>query len=260
MATEIVVISGGLGTPSTSRMLGEQLGRRPSRRWPPTASRPGSRSSNCGTSPWTSPPRWSPLTPPRLAEIIGQVERADALIAVSPVFTASVSGLFKSFLDVLDPAALDGTPVAGRHRGIGAPLDGDRLRDAPDLQLPARPAMPTAVFAAPEDWAGDTGGGQLADRAARAGAELARASVASRVGAAPRPDGIAAVRAAAGQRPSRRLSGPDMREGRTNRSAPHVYSTIKARRAHEPTTLPGGAAREPIQPRRRAFTCRRSRP
>ena len=33
------------------------------------------------------------------------------MIAVTPVFSASYSGLFKSFFDVLDPKALVGTPV-----------------------------------------------------------------------------------------------------------------------------------------------------
>ncbi len=36
---------------------------------------------------------------------------ADGVIAVTPVFTASYSGLFKSFFDLIDPTALTGTPV-----------------------------------------------------------------------------------------------------------------------------------------------------
>ena len=39
------------------------------------------------------------------------VSSADALIAVTPVFSGSYSGLFKSFFDVLDREALVGTPV-----------------------------------------------------------------------------------------------------------------------------------------------------
>ena len=39
------------------------------------------------------------------------VVSADAVIAVTPIFASSYSGLFKSFIDVLDPDALRGTPV-----------------------------------------------------------------------------------------------------------------------------------------------------
>src|SRR5207237_6527799 len=39
------------------------------------------------------------------------VERADGLIAVTPIFSASYSGLFKTFFDVLDRDVLTGTPV-----------------------------------------------------------------------------------------------------------------------------------------------------
>src|SRR5699024_8016465 len=39
------------------------------------------------------------------------VSAADGLIAVTPVFTASYSGLFKMFLDVLDPDSMTGMPV-----------------------------------------------------------------------------------------------------------------------------------------------------
>ena len=35
--------------------------------------------------------------------MINAVVSADALIAVTPIFSTSYSGLFKSFIDVLDP-------------------------------------------------------------------------------------------------------------------------------------------------------------
>ncbi|WP_447645959.1 CE1759 family FMN reductase [Nocardioides zeae] len=46
-----------------------------------------------------------------LAEAIGDVARADGLIVVTPVFSASYSGLFKTFFDVLEPETLAGKPV-----------------------------------------------------------------------------------------------------------------------------------------------------
>src|SRR3954467_3177973 len=39
---------------------------------------------------------------PRLEQAIADVTAADGLIAVTPIFTTSYSGLFKSFIDVLD--------------------------------------------------------------------------------------------------------------------------------------------------------------
>src|SRR5690606_37670341 len=98
----------------------------------------------------------------RLREAIDAVTGADGLIAVTPVFTASYSGLFKSFFDVLDPEALTGTPV----------LD-HAMR--PLFAYLRAVVVPTAVYAASEDWGGggDAFTDGLSDRIARAGAELA---------------------------------------------------------------------------------------
>ena len=46
-----------------------------------------------------------------LRAAIDTVVGADGLIAVTPVFSASYSGLFKTFFDVLDKDSLTGTPV-----------------------------------------------------------------------------------------------------------------------------------------------------
>ncbi|MGY1744372.1 FMN reductase [Blastococcus sp. SYSU D00695] len=109
---------------------------------------------------------------PGLRAAIDTVTGADGLIAVTPVFTASYSGLFKTFVDVLDPDALTGTPTL-----LGATAGS--ARHSLVLEHAMRPlfaflrtaTVPTAVFAAAEDWA-DTSGG-LATRIARAGGELA---------------------------------------------------------------------------------------
>ncbi len=47
----------------------------------------------------------------RLREALEAVTEADGLIAVTPIFTASYSGLFKSFFDVMDNTA----PVSYTH-------------------------------------------------------------------------------------------------------------------------------------------------
>src|SRR5688572_29605678 len=93
--------------------------------------------------------------PPRLADAIEAVTGADGLIAVTPIFNASYSGLFKSFFDVLETTALAGRPVL-----IAA--TGGTARHSLALEHAVRPlfahlracTMPTAIFAAPEDWAG----------------------------------------------------------------------------------------------------------
>lgn len=177
MTQSIVVISGGLGVPSTSRMLGDQLGE---------AARTALAERGIEASVTTIELRdyavditnnmLTRYASPRLAEMIATVTGADGLIVVSPVFTASVSGLLKSFLDVLDPQVLEGMPVVMAATGGSA-------RHSMVLDFVMRPIfsylraaiMPTGVFASPEDWGSDTGGGNLAERAARAGGELASA-------------------------------------------------------------------------------------
>jgi FMN reductase len=115
---------------------------------------------------------------PALAEAIDQVLGADGLIAATPLFSGSYSGLFKSFFDVLEPDALAGKPVL-----IAA--TGGTARHTLALEHAIRPlftylraaTVPTAVFAATEDW-GTAGGSDSALTALieRAAAELAAAA------------------------------------------------------------------------------------
>jgi FMN reductase len=110
-----------------------------------------------------------------LESALDAVAGADGLIAVSPVFTASYSGLFKSFFDVLDHEALVDKPVL-----IAA--TGGTARHSLALEHAMRPmfaylraiTLPTSVFAASEDWGGDTAEGALRGRIDRAAAELVR--------------------------------------------------------------------------------------
>ena len=100
---------------------------------------------------------------------------------MTPVFSASYSGLFKTFFDVLEEDALAGKPVL-----LGATAGTARHSLALDHAL--RPlfahlravAVPTGVLAAADDW-GDQG---LATRIERAGGELADL-VAGRAAATP---------------------------------------------------------------------------
>jgi FMN reductase len=109
-----------------------------------------------------------------LADAIRLVREADALVAVTPVFSASYSGLFKSFFDVLEEGSLDGKPVL-----LGATAG--TARHSLVLEFAMRPlfaylradVVPTAVFAAAEDFGAAGPGGGLSARVERAGRELA---------------------------------------------------------------------------------------
>jgi FMN reductase len=112
---------------------------------------------------------------PELQAALDRVLAADGFIAVTPIFRGSYSGLFKMFFDVLEPGQLAGRPVL-----LGATAG--TARHSLALEHALRPLFsylrtlvtPTAVFAAPEDWAGaDAAGRNLADRVERAAAEFA---------------------------------------------------------------------------------------
>jgi FMN reductase len=106
-----------------------------------------------------------------LATALESVREADGLIVVTPVFAASYSGLFKTFVDVLEPGALDGKPVlvaatagTARHSLV---LD-HALR--PLFSYLHAVVVPTGVFAATDDFGADA---DLSGRIERAAGELA---------------------------------------------------------------------------------------
>ncbi|MCW2535321.1 MAG: reductase [Modestobacter sp.] len=109
-----------------------------------------------------------------LRAAVDTVVGADGLIAVTPIFSASYSGLFKTFFDVLDKDALVGKPVL-----LGATAG--TARHSLAVEFAMRPlfaylrsvAVPTGVFAAAEDWAGGGTTSALASRIDRAAGELA---------------------------------------------------------------------------------------
>ncbi|MDQ0405503.1 MULTISPECIES: FMN reductase [unclassified Streptomyces] len=165
----LVVVSAGLSVPSSTRLLADRL----------AAATAGQTSAEVRvielrdlaveiahtfTSGFPAPP---------LADAFAAVAEADGLIVVTPVFSASYSGLFKSFFDALsvtDEDALAGKPVL-----IGA--TGGTARHSLVLDHALRPlfaylkavVVPTGVYAASEDW----GAEGLDGRTARAAGELA---------------------------------------------------------------------------------------
>jgi FMN reductase len=179
--TSIAVISAGLSVPSSTRILADALGKATARAV--SSVEPGETRSpvdvhvvelrdlahlitdNTLTGFPTGP----------LADAVRRVAEADAVIAVSPVYTGSYSGLFKSFLDVLEDGTLEGKPVL-----IAATAG--TARHSLVLEFAMRPlfaylradVVPTAVFAASEDFgAGSVRGGSLSTRIDRAAGELA---------------------------------------------------------------------------------------
>jgi len=100
---------------------------------------------------------------------------ADGVVAATPVYSGSYTGLFKSFVDLLGQGAFDGTPVllaatAGTARHSLAIEHAMR----PLFSYLRALTVPTGVFAASEDWGGDgDSAGELAGRVRRAAGELA---------------------------------------------------------------------------------------
>ena len=106
----------------------------------------------------------------QLQAAIDRLATADAIIAATPIYKAGISGLFKSFVDLLDNDLLVAKPVL-----LGA--TGGTARHALVIDDQMRPlfaylralTLPTSVYAAPEDW----GASELGDRIERAATELA---------------------------------------------------------------------------------------
>jgi FMN reductase len=102
-------------------------------------------------------------------DAIDRLAAADAIIASTPVYKAGVSGLFKSFADLIDndlliakPVILAATGGTARH----AMVVDEQLR--PLFAFLRAIPTPTSLYAAPEDW----GSSDLGARIARAATEL----------------------------------------------------------------------------------------
>jgi FMN reductase len=167
----IAVISAGLSTPSSTRLLADRLAAA-------TVAALGERDVEARVQVVELREHARALADrlvtgfadDTLQDALYTVAGADGIIAVTPVFTASYSGLFKTFVDVLEPDSLDGRPVlvaatagTARHSLV---LD-HALR--PLFTYLRTVVAPTGVFAAADDW-GSTG---LAERITRAAGELA---------------------------------------------------------------------------------------
>lgn len=175
---QLTVISSGVGAPSSSRMLADRL----------TAATVERLRVDHGIEARASVHELrdtakevvnnllTGFPAPNLADIIDQLAAGDGLIIVTPVFNSSFNGLFKSFLDVIDPTALTGLPTLIGATG-GSPRHSQVLDYAmrPVLTYMHAEVMPIGVYAATEDWAGapDETLPELPDRIARAARDFA---------------------------------------------------------------------------------------
>ncbi len=173
----VVVVSGGLSQPSSTRMLADRL-----------ADATVSALAERGVAARVTVVELRDLAHDvvdmtltgfargPLAEAQEALAAADGVVAVSPVYTASYAGLFKSFVDVLDKDALRGTPVVLGATG-GTPRHSLAVDHAlrPLFAYLGADVVPTGVFAATDDWAdaGTDDTRPLPDRIRRAGEELA---------------------------------------------------------------------------------------
>lgn len=172
----LVVISAGLSQPSSTRLLADQLSAA-------AVAAAGERDIRLDVrvvelrdlAHDIANHLLTGFPPAALKDALDAVAGADALIAVSPIFSASYSGLFKSFFDVVDKDALADKPVV-----IAATAG--TARHSLALEHALRPlfaylravVVPTSVFAASDDWGADSADGLLQSRITRAADELAR--------------------------------------------------------------------------------------
>ena len=141
---------------------------------------------------------------------------------MTPVFQASYSGLFKTFVDVLDDGSLRGTPV------LMAATAGT-ARHSLVLEHAMRPmfsylkavTVPTGVFAASEDWGADG---------------TVDAGLSGRIGVAAGRAGRPAHRRPA-QRPSGSTSSPTPCRSSSCSAAPDAVPPAGADRGHDPPDL-----------------------
>lgn len=184
----LVVVSAGLSQPSSTRLLADRLSAATERHLRDAAIEPQiavvelrDYAQDLTNHLLTGFPS------PRLQAAIDNVLTADGLIAVTPIFSASYSGLFKMFFDVIERDGLAGKPVL-----IAA--TGGTARHSLALEHTLRPlfaylnaaVVATAVYAATEDWGGGgvAADGSLVERIDRAARELS-AAMAVRVSPAP---------------------------------------------------------------------------
>lgn len=160
-----------------------------------------------------------------LEEAFGAVSRAAAIITVAPVYKAAPAGIHTLFWQLVDDASLVGVPVL-----IGS--TGGTARHSLAAEAALRPvisylkgyALPTAVFAATDDWAVGSQGA-LDRRIATATAELAELTTALN------PSASASAQAGAPDAP---YAGPAEEQGRSAIAPRGLGERARAERGRDP--------------------------
>lgn len=169
----LTVVSAGLRSPSSTRTLADQLTAAATRQFEALGERVSVRvvevrehAHAIADALLTGFPTGD------LARALEDVEAADALIVVTPTFQGSYSGLFKSFVDLIEPGALRGTPVLLAATG-GSERHSLVVEHAlrPLFAYLGAPTVPTGVYAATSDFG--VGSPALTTRVDRAAGELA---------------------------------------------------------------------------------------
>lgn len=185
MSRRIIALSAGLSQPSSSRLLADRLAQSATARISARGEAAAVEVIDLRTlaGDLAGMMTGGGLAPPRLAEVMERLSAADGLIAVTPVFAASYSGLFKMFFDSLDPDALNGMPVIIAATA-GTPRHSLVLDHAlrPLFTYLRAVVVPTGIFAATEDFGQGAAGHDLTTRIDRAASEFAALVVAERAG------------------------------------------------------------------------------
>ncbi|MFF8098022.1 CE1759 family FMN reductase [Streptomyces sp. NPDC016675] len=196
---KLVVVSAGLSVPSSTRLLADRLAAATADRAPAEVQVVELRDlavEIAHTFTNGFPGR-------QLSAAFDAVAAADGLIVVTPVFSASYSGLFKSFFDALSVTEEDA--LAGKPVLIGA--TGGTARHSLVLEHALRPlfaylkavVVPTGVYAASEDWGAEGLDGRIERAVGQLAALMTGLSTAGRpAGEAAQGAVTAAVAAAAG--------------------------------------------------------------
>lgn len=169
---KIAIVSGGLREPSSTRLLADRLGAAVQAGLDGEAELRVVELRHVGRAIMDAMLTGFPGT--ELEAAFEAVAAADGLIAVTPAFNASYSGLFKSFFDVLPEESLSDMPVL-----IAA--TGGTDRHSLVLEHAMRPMFsylhaiiaPTGVYAATDDFGAWESGG-LSARVDKAAADFVR--------------------------------------------------------------------------------------
>ncbi|MET7356100.1 CE1759 family FMN reductase [Streptomyces mirabilis] len=166
----IAVVNAGVSDPSSTRLLADRIAQKTVDTLGASGTTATVRSLDLGPlATDIAQSIVSGMLNPKVQSAMELLARADAVIAATPVYKAGISGLFKSFADLIDndlliakPVVLAATGGSARH----AMVVDDQLR--PLFGFLRTIPVPTSLYAAPEDWAST----DLGKRIARAAQEL----------------------------------------------------------------------------------------